>query len=109
MARSTSAASLSLAVGGRDGFTVGAPPQAVRNLVLAGAAVVSGLVFLVRRAPGDAVRRRVVRRLDRIAPRRKFDQRKMGKDEVINTDCKFLQYTRANMVREPNRRHERLI
>lgn len=89
MARSTSAASLSLAVGGRAGFTLGSPPQAVRNLILAGAAVVSGLVFLVRRAPGDAVRRRVVRRLDRIAPKRKFDERKIGKDETINTDCEF--------------------
>lgn len=85
MAPPPSSASLSLAVGGRNGFVVASPPQGLRNLIVAGAAVVSGLVFLARRAPQDAVRRRVVKRLDRIAPKRKSEE--LSSEDIINTDC----------------------
>lgn len=85
-------ASVTLGLPGGHGLTLEAAPANIRNVVLvAGAAVLSGLVVLTRRRRrGDGVRRRVVRRLDRIAPRVRFDARRFCAGEVINSDCAYF-------------------
>lgn len=83
------AASLSLALGRGDGFTVASAPKGLRHILFAGIAVASGLVLFIRRAPGDAVKRRIIRRLDRVAPRKRYEVA-ISEIDVINTDCEFI-------------------
>ncbi|CAN8067875.1 unnamed protein product [Agarophyton chilense] len=87
MQPSTSTASLSLAVGASPRFTVSSAPNGVRTAVLAGAAVFSGLVYLLRRGHADGVRKRVIRRLDKIAPKSKYHPHKHAHGHIINADC----------------------
>lgn len=82
------AASVSLAVGAVPSFTVNSPPHGLRTALFAGAAVVSGFLIWVKRGHADGVRRRVIRRLDRIAPRTKYHAAKQHKPHIINADCK---------------------
>ena len=87
MTQPPSAASLSLAFGGGPGFTVNSPPKGIRTAVLAGAAVFSGLVYWLRKSHTDGVRKRVIRRLDKIAPRTRYTPEKEKSGRVINGDC----------------------
>lgn len=93
------ATSLSFALSHGQGFTVSSPPQGLRRLLVAGVAVVSGLTLLICRAPGDAIRRRVIRKLNNIAPRKKY-QAALADVDIINTDCELPLIRSAKQLTE---------
>ena len=89
MARYSTATGISLAVRGGPGITLRSPPQGLRGLLIAGAAVASGLWYLLRKAPADATRRRVLNKLDKIAPRVRYNQDMEADGTILNGECEF--------------------
>lgn len=84
MTQQPAAASLSLFA---PGFSVNNAPQGFRAAFFAGAAIVSGFIYLIRRGHSNGVRKRVVRCLDRIAPKTRYDASKGKNGHIINSDC----------------------
>lgn len=78
---------VSLELPGPPGLTVHSPPQGLRSWMFAGAAFVSGLVYLLRKGYSDGLRRRVIRKLDAVAPRSKYDKAKLNDGTIFNADC----------------------
>lgn len=81
---------VSLEFRGPPGLTVNSAPQGLRSWMFAGAACVSGLVYLLRKGYSDGVRRRVIRRLDAIAPRTRYDEDKLRDGTIFNADCEYI-------------------
>jgi hypothetical protein len=80
----TAAVSLSLPVA-PDVFLTGTPSR-MRTLLVAGVLAASGIItHAVRRGHGDALRRRVLRRLDRLAPRVRYSPEL--EESVVNATC----------------------
>jgi hypothetical protein len=80
----TAAVSLSLPVT-PDAFVNGAPSR-MRTLLVAGVLAASGIItHAVRRGHGDALRRRLIRRLDRLAPRVRYTLELEGR--MVNATC----------------------
>lgn len=90
MVQPQAATSLSLALRGGPPLTVNAPPRGMRAVVFAGAALATGFAYLVRKRHADGLRRRIIRRLDRIAPRTKYTVEKQTQGFIINADCKLF-------------------
>lgn len=88
MARPNPSTGISLAVGGGPGFTLRSPPNGIRGVLVVGVAVASGLLYVLRKAPEDAVRRRVIRKLDRIAPKVRYNVQMEADSVILNGECK---------------------
>lgn len=92
------AATVSLELRGGPGLTVNSAPQGARSWIFAGAAFVSGLVYLIRKGYSDGVRRRVIRRLDAIAPRSRYNPDKLREGSVFNADCSLTHTFSFNTI-----------
>jgi hypothetical protein len=79
--------SLSLPVA-PDMILLSGPPSRGRTLLTALVLAGSGLVaHALRKAPADALRRRLLRRLDKVAPKRRFAEDLVESGVVVNTTC----------------------
>lgn len=76
--------------GAAPGITMSGTPQGLRSWVVAGTALASGLIYLFRKRCSDGIRRRVIRRLDIIAPRKRIDDEMLNSGLLFNTNCKFF-------------------
>lgn len=74
---------------GLSGLTVSGPPQGARSWLLVGAALASGVIYALRKSYSNGIRRRVIRRLDDIAPRIKFHRGLLDTGKVFNADCEY--------------------
>lgn len=102
MTQQPAAASLSLFA---PGFSVNNAPQGFRAAFFAGAAIVSGFIYLIRRGHSNGVRKRVVRCLDRIAPKTRYDASKGKNGHIINSDCKFFTFfNKINSLKKSNKK-----